>query len=78
MMRSTPLSQVEIVGPSPGEASTRVVPRAPDLETILSPVKPTWDPASKGLHQPADRASAKAPVVGKHLLDHPQALFRLG
>ncbi|OCP11103.1 hypothetical protein BC374_14125 [Ensifer sp. LC13] len=31
---------VEIVGPSPGEAPTRVVPRAPDLEAIFSRVKP--------------------------------------
>jgi len=35
------ISRIEIVGPSPGEASTRVVPRAPDLEIISVAVKPT-------------------------------------
>ncbi len=35
------ISSIEIVGPSPGEASTRVVPRAPDLEANVGEVKPT-------------------------------------
>lgn len=38
------ISRIEIVGPSPGEASTRVVPRAPDLETNVGEVKPTRTP----------------------------------
>lgn len=35
------ISRIEIVGPSPGEASTRVVPRASDLEANVGEVKPT-------------------------------------